>query len=200
MLRKLPSLERLIRQLQRVPYLASKNVYRIAAYFMNCSDAQVDQLCKAIIDARKNTASCTICFNWHESESLCSICADERRDNSSVCVVETWHELVAIERAGGYHGVYHVLGGVLSPLEGIGPEDLEIEPLIKRVKTSSVKELIFATNPTPEGEATASFIASKLKGVPVQLTKLASGIPVGSNLEYMDRVTIYKALSGRNPF
>ena len=117
-----------------------------------------------------------------------------------ICVVETWSDLYAIENVGDYCGVYHVLGGVLCPLEGIGPDDLKICNLIDRVRKISSVEVILATNPTVEGEATASFISSKLNGLGVKISKLASGMPTGSNLEYMDRVTISKALSGRNPF
>jgi len=132
---------------------------------------------------------------------LCSICSSKRRDKPSICVVETWHDLFAIERAGGFEGVFHILGGVLCPLEGVGPENLNIQSLLKRVD-KTVKEIIFATNSTPEGEATASFISSKIaeKNSDVIISRLASGVPIGSTLEYMDRVTIYKALSGRRPF
>ena len=115
-------------------------------------------------------------------------------------MVESWHDLVAIERAGGYDGVYHVLGGALCPLDGIGPEDLTIDALLKRVVSSKISEIILATNPTPEGEATASFIASKLTDSKLKVSKLVSGVPIGSSLEKMDRITVYKALSGRRPF
>lgn len=195
----LPSLQRLLRQLQNVPYLASKNLYRVAAYFLSSDQKSIDQLCTAILEAKKNIRPCKICFNWAEGDALCEICSLSVRDKASICVVETWHDLMAIERSGDYKGVYHVLGGALCPLEGIGPDNLTVDALVKRVD-DSIEELIFATNPTPEGEATASFIVSKLEGKEVKISRLASGIPIGSNLEYMDRVTIYKALSGRRPF
>jgi recombination protein RecR len=201
MFKDLPTLQKLIRQLQKVPYLASKNIYRVAMYFLTGSEQEVKQLCTAILEAKKSIKTCSQCFNWTESGELCPICTNQKRDKSVICVVETWHDLFAIEKAGGYDGIYHVLGGSLCPLEGIGPEDLNINTLLKRVD-KSVKEVIFATNPTPQGEATASFICSKLEdcGYNVSVSKLASGVPIGSSLEYMDRVTIHKALSGRRPF
>ena len=201
MLRHLPSLERLVRQLQHVPYLASKNIYRVALYFLESDQKKIEQFCAALLEAKKNLVACTVCFNWHEREQSCSICASPKRDRSLICVVETWHDLVAIERAGGYSGLYHVLGGSLCPLEGIGPDNLHINELLARIKNNNeVREIIFATNPTPEGEATASYIASKLSDANIGISKVASGLPIGASLAYMDRVTVYKALSGRRPF
>ena len=203
MLKHIPTLQRLVRQLQHVPYLASKNLYRVAAHFLSSDRKQVEQLCQAILEAKDKVKPCITCFNWTENEDLCKICSSDRRDKSYICVVETWHDLLAIERSEDYDGVYHVLGGSLCPLEGVGPDNLTINKLLKRVN-NTVKEIIFATNPTPEGEATASFIASKLddkqKQGHLKISRLASGIPIGSSLEYMDRVTIHKALSGRQPF
>lgn len=201
MIHNLPSLERLIRHLQKIPYLASKNIYKIATHFLESDQSDIEQFCNILLGAKKNLVRCIDCFSWHEKNLQCSICSQTSRDHSIICVVETWHDLMAIEKAGGYNGLYHVLGGSICPLEGIGPEDLRIESLICRIhNNSNVKEIIFATNLTPEGEATASFIASKLKGSSIAISKLASGIPIGSNLEFMDRMTIYKALSGRRPF
>ena len=200
MFSSLPTLQKLVRQLQQVPYLASKNVYRIALHFLSNDLKQINNFCTAIIEAKKNIKSCPICFNWTENSELCSICSSTKRDKNIICVVETWYDLFAIEKSGGYDGVFHVLGGALCPLEGIGQDDLNIESLIKRVDKKNIKEIIMATNPTPEGEATASFISSRLDKNNVDITRLASGVPIGSSLEYMDRVTIYKALSGRRPF
>lgn len=199
MLKHIPSLQRLIRQLQHVPYLASKNLYRVAAHFLTSDKKQVEQLCQAILDARERVRPCALCCNWTEEGEFCPICSSKNRDRSSICVVETWHDLMAIEKSDDYSGVYHVLGGSLSPLEGIGPDNLTIDALLDRID-GTVKEVIFATNPTPEGEATASFIASKMEGKGLIISRLASGIPIGSSLEYMDRVTIHKAMSGRQPF
>jgi len=200
MLKNLPSLDRLIRTLQNVPYLASKNVYRVSMYFLGINDKELERFCSAVLDAKKKLKKCLQCFNWCEDGELCSICLSAKRDQGLICVVESWHELLAIEKAGGYTGVYHVLGGVLCPLEGIGPKDLTIDALVQRVSKEGFVELILATNLTPEGEATASYIASKLQGTNFKISKLASGVPIGSNLESMDRVTIYKALSCRRPF
>jgi recombination protein RecR len=199
MLTQLPSLQKLVRQLQRLPYLASKNVYKVASYLLISDEKVVDQLCKTILEAREAIAMCTSCCNWTEREELCAICRSDRRDKTTVCVVETWHELLAIENVGEYKGIYHVLGGVLCPLEGVGPDKLTIQQLLKRLD-GSVKELIFATNPTPEGEATASYIWSKINDKTIVCSRLASGVPTGASLEYMDRVTIGKAMQGRRPF
>lgn len=200
MLTQLPCLQKLIRQLQRVPYLASKNIYRVATYFLTSDDKQVELLCQTILDAKKSIKPCTVCFNWTEQADRCALCLSERRDKTIVCVVESWHDLCAIEGAGEYKGVYHVLGGVLCPLEGIGPDNLTITHLLGRLALGEVKEVIFATNPTPEGEATASYINSKIKHLAIKTSRLASGVPIGSSLEYIDRVTISKALLGRQPF
>lgn len=201
MFKKLPALQKIVRQLQKVPYLASKNIYRVALHFLQAKDEDVSVLFNAIWDAKKQVKSCSICMNLTEHGSICSICTADDRDKTKICVVETLYDLHAIERAGGYNGVYHVLGGSLCPLEGIGPEDLNIDSFIKRIDDST-NEIIFATNSTPEGEATAGFIFSVLEKLHfnLRISRLARGVPIGSSLEYMDRVTIYKALSGRRPF
>jgi recombination protein RecR len=197
---QLPTLHRLVNQLRHVPYLASKNVYRVALYLLQADQQKIEQLCATILQARQLLKHCVVCCNWTESAELCDICQSAKRDSGTVCVVETWHDLLAIEQAGSYHGVYHVLGGALSPLEGIGPEHLSIQLLLQRIATSSIKEVIFATNPTPEGEATASFITSKIDKNRVMVSRLASGMPTGASLEFVDRITIYKAMVGRIPF
>lgn len=196
---QLPTLQKLMRQLQRIPYLASKNMYHVIGHFLTSDLKSVAQLCQAILDAKQLIKPCHSCFNWSENNDLCSICSDVRRDKSIICVVETWYDLLALEKSGEYKGVYHVLGGSLCPLEGVGPSQLRIEELLARL-AGDVREVIFATNPTPEGEATASYIASKINTFPIAISKLASGVPIGSSLEYMDRITICKALLGRRPF
>lgn len=200
MLKNLPTLERLIRQLQRVPYLASKNIYRVALHFVSLDDASLERFCRSLEDAKKNIQLCSACHNFMEEGVLCNLCDSKDRDKTQICVVETWHDLIALEKAGGYSGVYHILGGVLSPLEGVSADDLSIDKLLERVFMGSVREIILATNPTPEGEATASYIASKINKSSITISKLASGVPIGSSLESMDRVTVYKALLGRRPF
>lgn len=200
MLSQLPTLQKLIRQLQRVPYLASKNVYRVAAHFLHADQRQVEALCQAIMDAKEHIHHCKRCFNWTEQDELCSLCSSVKRDASVVCVVETWHDVWALENVGDYQGLYHVLGGALCPLEGIGPDKLTIKPLLERIESEPIQEIIFATNPTPEGEATASYIHSKMKHYPIHVSRLASGVPTGASLEFMDRVTLSRALQGRRPF
>lgn len=197
---EVPSLVHLLKSLQQVPCLASKNIYRVASHFLHMDNDRLEQFCAALLNAKQRIRHCPICFSWQEIDRGCSFCSSKKRDQGLVCVVESWHELLSIEKTGGYTGVYHVLGGVICPLGGIGPDDLTIEPLVKRVVERSVRELILAMNQTPEGEATSSYIAHKLKGIDVTISCLARGIPVGSSLEYMDRLTLYKALSERRPF
>lgn len=199
MIDNLPTLLQLIRHLQQVPYLASKNIYRVTDYLLSMEPHRAEQLCQAILDSKKYIIRCEQCCTWQEKNQACIFCSSPKRDKTTICVVETWQELMSIEKTGGYLGVYHVLGGVISPLDGIGPEDLTIERLLNRINDTT-KEIILATNQTPEGEATASFIASKLKKFPVIISCLARGIPVGSSLEFMDKLTVYKALSERRPF
>lgn len=201
MLPDTPSLTKLLRALQQVPYLASKNIYRVANYFLYLDEQKMENFCNTLKEVKKNITQCDICFSWRERDRACSFCSNRRRDQSLVCVVETWQELIAIEKTSGYTGVYHILGGAICPLEGIGPENLTIASLVERVTTRDIAEIILATNQTPEGEATASFIASKLRHKQgLKISCLARGIPVGSALESMDRVTVYKALSERRPF
>jgi recombination protein RecR len=200
MLDNLPSLNQLLKTLQQVPYLASKNLYRVADFFLQASPKQIEQFCTILSQAQARIKPCPNCFSWYEAAASCLFCHSTKRNQSLVCVVETWQELLAIEKTRGYEGVYHVLGGVICPLEGISPEDLTINPLIDRVMQGTVTEIILATNQTPEGEATAAYIARRLKDSPVTISCLARGMPVGSQLEHMDKITIYKALSERRLF
>lgn len=207
MIENLPTLKQLLKNLQQVPYLASKNLYKVANHFLTLDEQRLEQFCTALLLAKKNIIRCQNCFIWQEKEGNCLFCSSLKRDKSTVCVVEGWQELMAIEKTGGYNGVYHVLGGVVCPLEGIGPENLTIEQLMHRVQNSfnleddcKIKEIILAMNQTPEGEATSAYIANKLKDVSVSISCLARGVPVGSSLEFMDRVTLYKAMSERRPF
>ena len=193
-------LTQLIRQLQQVPYLASKNLYRVVHHFLMLDEQRLQQFCTTILEAKRQLVKCSICCMWKDSHSGCVFCADHKRDQRVICVVEMWYDVFAIERTGSYQGIYHVLGGALSPLDGIGPEDLSIGMLVDRVQQHHCKELILAMNQTPEGEATASFIAHQLQQVKVSITCLARGIPVGSSLEMMDRLTIAKALTERRVF
>jgi len=199
MIDKLPTLVQLLKTLQHVPYLASKNIYRVADYFLHMDTAKAEQFCAIILEAKQKLKQCGVCYSWQERDRDCLFCSAAKRDQKLVCVVETWQELLAIEKTGGYNGVFHVLGGVICPLEGIGPEDLTIKALVKRVENGAT-EVILAMNQTPEGEATSAFIANRLRGKAVIISCLARGLPVGSSLEAMDRLTVYKALSERRLF
>jgi len=200
MLEDLPTLAHLLKVLQQVPYLASKNVYKVAAHFLEMKPQQIEQFCATLDATKKRLIKCSICFYWQEIVQKCIFCTSTKRDQSIVCVVESWQEILAIENTRGYAGVYHVLGGVISPLDGIGPEDLTIQSLLDRVALGTIKEIILATNQTPEGEATAMYIARGLKNRSVMISCLARGLPVGSLLDGMDRLTVFKALSERRPF
>lgn len=200
MFEDLPTLMQLLKSLQQVPYLASRNLYRVASHFLQMDQARAEQFCKIVLQAKENVVQCDICFCWREKDRACSFCAHPKRDQSLVCVIETWQEMIVLEQTRGYNGVYHVLGGVVCPLDGIGPEDLTIDQLVKRVELGTIKEIILATSQTPEGEATAAYIARKLKDKPIMVSCLARGLPVGSSLGAMDRLTVYKALSERRPF
>ncbi len=201
MIEKVPALAKLCKELQRVPYLASKNLYRVVTHFLTDSPERLQALCQTIIATREAIVACPECCVWKEKERPCVFCGDSKRDHAVVCVVETWQELIAIEKTEGYRGLYHVLGGAICPLEGIGADDLSINHLIARVtQHPEITEIILATNQTPEGEATAAFIARKLKDAALKVSCLARGIPVGSHLEMMDKLTVYKALSERRPF
>ncbi|MFI5332472.1 MAG: recombination mediator RecR [Candidatus Babeliales bacterium] len=199
MMSDLPSLAKLLKALQQIPYLASKNIYRVGDHFLHMDQEKLEYFCAMLLEAKHNILPCEICFCWKERERGCVFCSSPKRDQGLICVVETWQELLAIEKTGGYTGVYHVLGGAVSPLEGISAGDLTIEPLVIRAHNGA-REIILAMNQTPEGEATAAYIATKLKETSVVVSCLARGIPVGSSLEFMDRLTVYKALSERRPF
>lgn len=202
MIEQNPTLANLLRQLQRVPYLASKNLYVVAQHFLDTNMQDIEALCSSLKNIKTDLEKCRLCFVWKEKNIDCYICSSKKRDKSIICVVETWRDLIAIEKAGGYLGVYHVLGGLICPLEGISPDDLTIKQLVDRIKNDSItyKEVIFAFNQTPEGEVTAAYINSKLRNSDIKVSCLARGLPVGSNLESMDRLTVYKAIAERRMF
>ncbi|MBV8661423.1 MAG: recombination protein RecR [Candidatus Dependentiae bacterium] len=199
MIHQLPTLQGVVKQLQQVPFLASKNLYRVLSHFLEMDPAKLDAFCAALQAAKKNLIPCSRCFVWQEKNQPCLFCDNEKRDKSIICVIESWQELLAIERTEGYKGLYHVLGGNICPLDGIGPEDLTIAQLITRIDDSA-KEIILAMNQTPEGEATSAYIVQKLATKNVKVTCLAKGVPVGSSLEFIDRLTMFKALTERRPF
>ena len=190
------SLARLIEQFERMPSIGHKTAQRLAFYVLNMSDDQAKSFAKAILDAHEKIHRCSVCCNLSEDE-LCPICARADRDKSVICVVEDPRDVIAIERTHEFGGTYHVLGGVISPLNGIGPEQLSIKELIARMGSGEVKEVIMATNPTVEGEATAMYIARLLKPMGITVTRIAHGIPVGGDIEYADEVTLTRAIEGR---
>lgn len=199
MIHRLPTLQGVVKQLQQVPFLASKNLYRVLSHFLEMEPAKIDAFCAALKTAKLNLIPCSKCFVWQERGQSCLFCGDNKRDASIICVVESWQELLAIERTEGYKGLYHVLGGTICPLDGIGPEDLTIHQLVLRV-VDPVKEIILAMNQTPEGEATSAYIVQKLFKNDVKISCLAKGVPVGSSLEFIDRLTMFKAMADRRPF
>lgn len=199
MINKLPTLLQLLKELQQVPYLASKHIYRVANHFLEMDERRLEQFCVALSQAQKHLKKCVLCWTWQEADKTCIFCGNPKRDQKTICVVETWYDVWAIEKTESYQGLYHVLGGSICPLEGMGPEDLTIYQLSERVKNGA-QELILALSQTPEGEATGAYIARKLQDVPIKITCLARGMPVGSALETLDRLTLHKALSERRPF
>ncbi len=188
-------INRLINELARLPGIGQRTAQRLAFQLLRADDAEALALADAIREVKEKVGLCEVCFNLAEDER-CRICADERRDRSVICVVEEPGDVIPIERTHEYRGLYHVLGGALSPIDGIDPEDLRIEELVKRVSDGDVREIVLATNPTTTGEATALHIAERLRGQ-VTITRLASGLPVGADLEHADEVTLGRALAGR---
>lgn len=190
-------LSRLIEQFERLPGIGNKSAQRLAYYILGLSDEEVRGFSDAVLEAHKKIHYCKICCNLTDEE-LCPICRDPARDRSVICVVEDPRDVIALERTHELEAVYHVLHGVISPLNGIGPDQLCIKELLARVQDQSVKEVIMATNPTVEGEATAMYISRLLKPLGVKVTRLAYGIPVGGELEYADEFTLTRALEGRS--
>ena len=188
--------ERLITELSKLPSIGPKSAQRIAFHVVRGRPDDAHALADALREVKERIRPCRRCFNLTEGEE-CEICTDPRRDASVICAVEDPYDIGPIERTGEYRGLYHVLGGALSPLDGIEPEDLRIAELVERVEKEGTKEIVIATNPNTTGEATALFIAQELKDTPVRVTALASGLPVGGDLEYADEVTLGRAFAGR---
>ncbi len=191
----LQSYSKLVAQFCKLPGIGAKTAQRLAYYVLKMPEADVKQFAVDMYDARRKVRYCTVCGNLSEGE-MCEICADAKRDTSVICVVKDARDVFAIEKTHEYRGLYHVLGGTISPLEGIGPDDIAIKPLLARL-TDEVKEVILATNPDVQGEATAAYISRLLKGFGVKVTRIAHGIPIGAELEYADEITLAKALEGR---
>lgn len=189
-------LQRLIDELSRLPGIGSKSAQRIAFHLLSIDDTDARRLGHAVLDLRDQIGHCERCFNVTAGQ-VCSICLDARRDSSVLCIVERPQDIVVIERTNEYRGRYHVLGGSLSPISGIGPDQLRIPELRTRVENESVSEFIVATNPTMEGDATAMYLAGEFKPLGITVTRLASGLPVGGDLDYADELTLGRALVGR---
>ena len=190
-------LQKLVEQFERLPGIGRKTAQRLAFHVLGLPKERAEEFAGAILDAHRLIKKCRICQNLTDSE-ICAICSDDKRDRSVICVVEDPRDVVAFERTREYHGTYHVLHGLISPMEGIGPDQLYIKELLARLQDGKVREVIMATNPTVEGEATAMYLARLLKPMGLKVTRLAYGIPVGGNLEYADEVTLYRALEGRS--
>jgi recombination protein RecR len=196
-LRVLPeSVERLIEEFSRLPGIGPKTASRLAFYLLRAPKNQVGELAEALQQLRERTIFCQVCHTISES-SPCPICTDESRDRSLICVVEEPLDVIAIERTREFKGLYHVLHGAISPVDGIGPEELKIEPLMERVRRGGIQEIIVATNPNMEGEATAMYLARLIVPLGIKVTRLARGLPMGGDLEYADEVTLSRALEGR---
>ncbi len=190
------ALERLTEQFARLPGIGGKTAQRLAFHILNLPPEDAQAFANAILEARAALHSCPICQNLTDQD-VCSICGDDRRDHGTICVVAEPRDVIAMERAREYHGVYHVLHGVISPLNHMGPDDIRIRELLDRVSGGTVEEVIMATNPDTEGEATAMYLSRLLRPLGVRVTRLAYGIPVGSQLEYADEITLLRALQGR---
>ncbi len=188
-------LARLIEQLQRLPGVGPKTAQRLALHILKRPEAEVQSLAQALIDAKQQVGLCSSCFHLSESP-VCEICRNANRDSSTICVVADSRDLIALEKTREYHGKYHVLGGVISPMDGIGPEQLTVQPLVQRVNQQKIKEVILAISPSVEGETTTLYVGQLLKPF-TRVTRIAFGLPVGGELEYADEVTLARALEGR---
>jgi recombination protein RecR len=187
---------RLIQEFHKLPGVGPKSAQRLTYYLLRAPQEEAQALAQAILEVKEKIAFCTICENVTDTDP-CLICADSQRDRSIICVVEEPLDILALERSGSYHGLYHVLHGVISPMDGIGPEDLKVEELLGRLKGGGVSEVILATNPNLEGEATAMYLNRLLRPLGLRVTRLARGLPTGADLEYADDLTLARALEGR---
>ena len=192
-----PALEHLVEQFAKLPGIGRKTAQRLAFYVLSLSREEADAFAQAIVEAKRAIHCCPVCQNLTEGDGPCSICASPRRDASTICVVADPKDVVAMERSREYSGLYHVLHGVISPMNHVGPDDLHIKSMVERVAAGGVQEVIMATNPDTVGEATAMYLSRLLKPFQVKVTRLAYGIPVGSHLEYTDDATLMRALEGR---
>ena len=191
-----PSIEKLIESFERLPSIGHKTAQRLAFYMLDLSEEETKEFIDSIVNAKKNLKFCSKCFNLSDTDP-CNICSNPKRDESIICVVEDVRDVIAMERTHEYSGVYHVLHGSISPMNGIGPDDIKIKELLTRIMEGEIKEIILATNPRVEGEATSMYISKLVKPLGVKVTRIARGIPIGGDLEYTDEITLTKALEGR---
>lgn len=191
-----PSIQKLLDELGRLPGIGPKSAQRIAYWLLNADRDTALRLAHAIVEVKDTVHFCSVCFNYAEGDT-CEICASAERDHGTICVVSEPHDIPPIERTALYRGVYHVLGGALSPMEGVGPDDLHIAELMRRLSDGQVSEVLLATNPNVEGETTASYLARLIKPLGIRVTRLASGLPVGGDLEFADEVTLGRAIESR---
>lgn len=189
-------LDRLIEELKKIPGIGAKTAQRIAFYILSLPQEEADRLAEAVREAKRKIFYCSVCNNITDVDP-CSVCTDGERADDVLCVVEEPYNISSIEKTGAFHGRYHVLLGTLAPLRGIGPDELRLEKLVERIRQGHFREILIATNPTAEGEATAAYLVRILKGFPLRLTRLAMGLPVGSDIDFADQVTIRKAIEGR---
>jgi recombination protein RecR len=194
-----PTLSSLIQKLSKLPGLGEKSATRIAMHLLMSADEDVNGLAAAIQHVKSDIRTCSRCYHFTDAQ-LCSICDDPARNTGELCVVESTADLLAIEQSGAFRGRYHVLQGVLAPLDAVGPEDIRIRELLKRIEEENIKEVILATNPSSEGEATAHYIMKLLKDRPLRISRIAYGIPMGGDLKYTDRITLERAMKGRCAF
>lgn len=191
-----PSIEKLIEAFERLPSIGHKTAARLAFHMLNSSEEEINNFVNAITNAKKNLKYCSKCFNISDTDP-CIICSNPKRDGSIICVVEDVRDIIAMERTHEFNGVYHVLHGSISPMNGVGPDDIKVKELLARLTDGKVKEIILATNPRVEGEATAMYLSKLIKPLGIKVTRIARGIPVGGDLEYTDEITLMQALEGR---
>jgi recombination protein RecR len=192
-----PSLRKVIRNVARLPGIGEKTAERLALHLLKTPRIEVEQLAQSLLELKTRIRLCSGCFGLSDAE-LCSICSDPGRSIGQICVVEQPADMVSIEKSGDFSGLYHILGGALAPINGVGPDEIRIKELLARVAQQPVEEVILATSTTVEGDSTAAYIAVQLKGRPIKVSRIASGVPIGGDLKYVDQMTLKKALEGRH--
>ncbi len=193
------SIRNLIRQIAKLPGIGEKTAERLALHILRTPGYEIDQLTQSIVDVKQRTRTCRRCFAWSD-DAICHICNDPARQATQLCVVEQPADMIAVEKSGAYRGVYHILGGVLSPMNGIGPDDIRLPQLHSRIRDENIQEVVIATGTNVEGEATAAYLAENLGTLAVKVTRIASGVPMGGDLKYVDQVTLRRALETRHDF